>query len=146
MSTYILGTFFLIENVAVYQSGIADKYGHENEIPLLLVRIQECVRESNDAGSQKYHVMMIHGRSIWRIRIDFHSYSWKAKLQNKEIASRFVRVIFFIDSDYKHEWPRFSATFRSRQSNEHYKCSESHNLTVIFVVPSLAMLEGSDSK
>jgi hypothetical protein len=65
MSAYLLGTFFLVKNVAVYQSSIANKNGHENEIPLLLVRIQECVRESNDAGSQKYHTMMIHGRSIW---------------------------------------------------------------------------------
>jgi hypothetical protein len=66
MGAHPLGTFFLIKKVADYHSGIADKYGHKNEIPLL-VRIQECVRESNDAGSLKYHAVMIHGRFIWWI-------------------------------------------------------------------------------
>ena len=63
MSAYLLGSFFLIKKVSVYQSGIADKNGQENEIPLLFVCTQECVRESNDAGSQKYHTMTIHGLS-----------------------------------------------------------------------------------
>ena len=51
--------------------------------------------------------MVIHGRSIRRIRVDLDSHSRKTKLQNEEIAFRsvFVLMLIFLDLDDKREWP-----------------------------------------
>jgi hypothetical protein len=58
--------------------------------------------------------MVIHGRSIRRIRINFDSHSGKTKLQNEEIAfgTVFVRMLIFLDLDDEREWPRRLASGR----------------------------------
>ena len=74
-----------------------------------------CVREANDAGSLKQKAKMIRRRSIWWNRIDLHSQSWKAALQQEEIALGFVGVIDIgrlLDFDDELEWPRFCASVR----------------------------------
>lgn len=46
--------FGLIEEVAVGNPGITDKYGHKYKILLFPVHIKKCVRKSNDAGSLEH--------------------------------------------------------------------------------------------
>jgi hypothetical protein len=58
MRAHLLRILFLIQEVPVYESVTGDKYRHENEI-LLLVRIQRCVRRSNDARSLSHHANVI---------------------------------------------------------------------------------------
>jgi hypothetical protein len=40
------------------------------------------------------------------MRTENDSHSRKTKLQNEEIALRFVRVLIFLDLDDKREWPQ----------------------------------------
>jgi hypothetical protein len=83
---YLLGILVLIYGVAVYQSDSADKYGHENEVLLLVVRIQRCICEPNDTGSLKHRAIRIHGRLVSGIRLKLRQ-SWRFRtfrLQNEE--------------------------------------------------------------
>ena len=114
MYAYLVRIFLiiLIKEITLYFPVKADIYSHENEVLLLLVRIQLCIRKSNDAGSLKHRAKEIYGRFASLLRIDLHSQSWKIKLEKEEIASRCVDMILCGDLDEKPERPRMLTAVR----------------------------------
>lgn len=54
----------LIEKVTFYFPFVIDIYGHEYEVLPLLVRIEICVCESNNAGSLEHQANTIYVRLV----------------------------------------------------------------------------------
>jgi hypothetical protein len=103
-----LRILILIEEVTIYFRAIVDIYGYEYEVLLLLVRIQLCVRESDDAGSLEHQAYQIYGnKPVSFLRVDHHGQSWKIIVNKEEIAFRPVGVIRSSGFDEKSVGPRF---------------------------------------
>jgi hypothetical protein len=115
MRAYVVGMvgmylriLILIEEVTICFPAAVDIYGYEYEVLLLLVRIQLCVRESDDAGSLKHHADQIYGNKTFSsLRVDLHGQSWKTIVNQEEIAFRPVGVIRSSGFDEKIVGPRF---------------------------------------
>lgn len=52
-------------------------------------------------------------------------------LKKEKIVLRSVGVQAVIDFDEKREWPRFETSVKGFDSNEYYKCDNSHCLVAI---------------
>ena len=118
MRAYLVGMvgiylLILIEEVTICFPAAVDIYGHEYEALLLLVRIQLCVRESDDAGSLKHQANRIYGnRTVSSLRVDIHGQLWKTIVHEKEIAFRLVGMILSSGFDEKMEGPQFQTSVR----------------------------------
>jgi hypothetical protein len=108
----------LIEEVTIYSPVAVDVYGYKYEVLLLLVRIQLCVRESDDAGSLEHQAYQIYGNKlVSSLRVDLHGQSWKTIVNKEEIAFRPVGVIRSSGFDEKSVGPRFYTFVRGVKSN-----------------------------
>jgi hypothetical protein len=97
----------LILIVTFYFRAAVSIYGYEYEV-LLLVRIQICVRESDDAGSLEHQANQIYGNKlVSSLRVDLHGQSWKTIVNKEEIAFRPVGVMRSSGFDEKSVGPRF---------------------------------------